>query len=124
MFKFFNELEFCLQLKDPFQSRQQALLHPKMPSEELSFVLARWINTTIKMAAARVMRGLRGICSNNNIKVEILNLLIIKLKIKNEIFPSLMIPFNKKSTPKDALDGNMHLLAHTSPPERLQVTSY
>ena len=34
---------------------------PEMPSEGLSVVLAKMINTTSKMAAARVMRILRGI---------------------------------------------------------------
>ena len=66
---------------------------PEMPCDELSVVLAKMINTTSKIAAARVMRALRGICANNNIEVEILNLLTLKLKIKNQVFPSLMIPF-------------------------------
>ena len=70
--------------------------HPEMPSDGLSGLLAKMINTTSKMAAARVMRALRGICANNNIRSEILNLLIIKLKIKNQLYPSLMIPFEKK----------------------------
>ena len=69
---------------------------PEMPCNELSVVLAKMINTTSKMAAARVMRALRGICANNNIGSEILNLLIIELKIKNQLYPSLMIPFDKK----------------------------
>ena len=39
---------------------------PEMPSDGLSVVLARMINATSKMAAARVMRALRGIVGFNN----------------------------------------------------------
>ena len=39
---------------------------PYLPSDELSVVLAKTINTTTKMAAARVMRALRGIVGFNN----------------------------------------------------------
>ena len=69
---------------------------PEMPCDGLLVVLAKMTNTTSKMAAARVMRALRGICANNNIDAEILNLLIIKLKIKNQLYPSLIVPFDKK----------------------------
>tara|TARA_B100000945_G_scaffold281927_1_gene249952 strand:- start:253 stop:441 length:189 start_codon:yes stop_codon:yes gene_type:complete len=39
----------------------------EIPCDELSDLLGKIINTTRKMAATRVMRGLRGICANNNI---------------------------------------------------------
>ena len=39
---------------------------PEMPPDGLSVVLAKMVNTTSKMAAARVMRALRGIVGFNN----------------------------------------------------------
>tara|TARA_B100000614_G_scaffold119151_1_gene106813 strand:+ start:377 stop:568 length:192 start_codon:yes stop_codon:yes gene_type:complete len=41
---------------------------PEMPYDELSGLLGKIINTTRKIAAARVMWGLRGIGANNNIE--------------------------------------------------------